>query len=59
MNKHYKLKPGECKDCWLHRECDVNKENIKRFLLSMGILCENGMCVEVVESEERSNSPNI
>lgn len=49
--KNYTLTHGECKDCCLHRECNKNKKNIKSFMLSIGILCENGKCVEVIESE--------
>lgn len=47
-SKNYKLKEGECSSCCLLAECSKRKEDIKKFLLSLGVLCEYGKCVEVI-----------
>lgn len=51
MARNYQLTNGYCKDCCLCRECESNKKGIKDFLLKIGILCEYGKCVEVVECD--------
>ena len=53
--KVYKLTKGECKDCTLSFECQKNKDNIKHFLISHRVLCENGKCVEVVDSDKNKS----
>lgn len=46
--KNYALTPGKCEECCLIFNCFKNKENMKRFLIKLEIICENGFCVEVV-----------
>ncbi len=48
MSKQYQLTTGECKACSLNAECKKNPSNIKDFLLKLGILCEKGKRLEVV-----------
>ena len=50
--KNYHLTPGTCKECCLYSECSKNKEDIKHFILSKGLLCENGMCLEVATHDQ-------
>ena len=52
MVKNYKLTTGDCNNCCLYRECKDNEDGIKHFLLTLGILCETGKCLEVVEGDE-------
>jgi hypothetical protein len=46
--KNYTQTAGGCKDCTLLFNCFKNKENMKKFLLKIGIVCSEGKCLEVV-----------
>ena len=46
--KKYKLTTGDCKECCLEFNCKAQKQAVRHFLESHGIMCGNGLIVEVV-----------
>ena len=49
--KNYRQIKGSCEDCTLLFNCNQNKKGIKEFLGKLEIICVDGFCLEVVESE--------